>query len=517
MSSDRDLEALEKLAGMWLPNDYMALLKSNGCSDRYDVDLRGWRVEEELCLHLYNTGDVEKITQAHGLFTWLPQTLIIGHNGRGGLLLLAGGSACPRGIYCVTEDELTADGLANAVFIAPSMTALMQHGQNLDRVFFSASRREDAKARAWEVAVQESYARALARHVGKAGSIRWRFAALHEQLAEASRTSNDPVLRTPDWPETLADRLWASHFSQVNEQVGRGKPLLPRLHPCLRLKETVRPPPPQEVLRLLDSLTVAASEEYLDLMDECGELLLSVDLRAEGHTGKERWLKLEQPSRCWQCVTKMEDTEIFPPFMVLGDNRSYHLLAYSEGMTPPGLYRLARYGAYHRDPCPAFVADSLESLLMRGEGLDILFEPIAEHERAVERLDRLSAEVRGRDESSAEWGDGTGRHHRHHLRDKSMLEEMISNYLNPNFYDEEYLGAWCRRSWPEEAEARVFKVLLRAALDEPGLVTPQMYDRWTHGDDSYDTQAKLQDHLQYLWELCFSEQAPQEKPDAAEA
>lgn len=524
MCGQSDLEELERIAGFWLPHDYVALLGGDsGGYDRFDVDLRRGLLMSKGCLHLYNTSDVKKNIITHGLPGVLPQAVIIGHNGRGGMLVLAGGMAQPNGIYRVTAEQLASDGLVKAVFIAPDVTALMHHGQGLDRVFLPLWWVNKMKARAWEVAVQQSRVRAFERHAKKAGSVRWRFAGLHEQMLLAARVAEDPVLLSPDWPEVLADRVWAMHFSglqsmpsgrlnfpveagtapQTQELVGRGAPLLPRLHPCLRPIEKIRPPPPLDVLRLLDSLSMPAQEEYLDLMDECGSLKLAVELQEEGHAGKERMLLIEQPRHCWERRAMAQDPEVLPPFLVLGHNWSYHLLAYSTVMEPPGLYRLAKYGAYDGDPNPVFLTDSLESLLVRGEGLTTFFQPVLEHEQAVERLAKLGAEVKGQDESSAEWGDGSGQHFRHHLRDRTVLEDLIINYLTPDIYDPESLAERCQRSWPKNAELRVFKVMLKAALDEPGLVTPQMYDHWTGGDDSYDTQAKLQAHLQYLWNLCF--------------
>lgn len=83
-----------------------------------------------------------------------------------------------------------------------------------------------------------------------------------------------------------------------------------------------------------------------------------------------------------------------------------------------------------------------------------------------------------------------------------VLEEMISSHLNIEAYAFDELSEWCREAWPSSQLARDFKEQLRAAISNPGLITPQIYRAWT-SDDNLETQEAVDSRLKELWNSCF--------------
>lgn len=283
------------------------------------------------------------------------------------------------------------------------------------------------------------------------------------------------------------------------------QPLVPRLHPCLRVVEKPASLDEEEVLKLLMNADGAVPADYLQLMSEHGSLYLEVDLQTEGHMGKKRRLSICAPRYCGVVPACIENDEsgMLPPYILVGGDGDWHRLAYSSSMNPPGYYRLSLYRACFGELAPVFISSSLEGLLVRGEGLETFFEPRRLEDEAMRRFRCFSADVRARllaqkpegvDEASWSYGPHDG---------KPSVQDLIATYLNIDIDEPEALERRCRRLEATNARVQEFKVVLKAALDEPGLVTPWMYEAWTHGHDEYDTQDKLQAHLLEIWNLCF--------------
>ena len=85
-----------------------------------------------------------------------------------------------------------------------------------------------------------------------------------------------------------------------------------------------------------------------------------------------------------------------------------------------------------------------------------------------------------------------------------ILEKTFGAHLLVDDYDPDSLVEWCRKNFPDQERGRQFKEELRAAIIYPGKITPQTYESWT-ADDSFDTQQKIQSHLEEIWEACFPE------------
>ncbi len=82
---------------------------------------------------------------------------------------------------------------------------------------------------------------------------------------------------------------------------------------------------------------------------------------------------------------------------------------------------------------------------------------------------------------------------------------MISAYLDHDTYLLEKLALWCRNASPASQLAVEFKQQLSAALEHPGLVNPQTYEKWT-GEDM-EAQGDVQERLKEIWNTCFPEEA----------
>ncbi|MDI1313283.1 hypothetical protein [Prosthecobacter sp.] len=87
-------------------------------------------------------------------------------------------------------------------------------------------------------------------------------------------------------------------------------------------------------------------------------------------------------------------------------------------------------------------------------------------------------------------------------RPKPALESLISSHLNVEAYALKELARWCRAAWPSSSRAREFKEQLRNAINTPGLITPEMYEKWT-SDDKLETQEAVNMRLKDLWNACF--------------
>ena len=93
-----------------------------------------------------------------------------------------------------------------------------------------------------------------------------------------------------------------------------------------------------------------------------------------------------------------------------------------------------------------------------------------------------------------------------HFSSLDALENTLGAYLIIEDYDIDDLAGWCRKYWPAAPRAREFKEQLRAAIQQPGLVSPQTYRSWT-ADPRFPTQEQLQEHLKEVWMACFPGEA----------
>jgi len=87
-----------------------------------------------------------------------------------------------------------------------------------------------------------------------------------------------------------------------------------------------------------------------------------------------------------------------------------------------------------------------------------------------------------------------------------MLQEIFALYLLAEAYDLRDLVVWCKSHYPSLDICREFRGQLLDAIQHPGLVTPQDYERWTL-DDGYTSQELLQAHFRKIWNMCFPEEA----------
>lgn len=92
---------------------------------------------------------------------------------------------------------------------------------------------------------------------------------------------------------------------------------------------------------------------------------------------------------------------------------------------------------------------------------------------------------------------------------KETNQKILRDILEVNLHVEtgflQELAQWCKDSLPSHAsfsEVQAFKKQLLNALNEPGVVTPELYESWTD-DDSYPTQEAVQQRLQEIWNACF--------------
>lgn len=87
---------------------------------------------------------------------------------------------------------------------------------------------------------------------------------------------------------------------------------------------------------------------------------------------------------------------------------------------------------------------------------------------------------------------------------KTVLEDVITNSLDADDFAIEDMAAWARKpDAPEWFRAHVtqFRAELKAALDQPGLVTPDDFENWTRVD--LQSQDEVQRHLHNIWRVCF--------------
>lgn len=86
------------------------------------------------------------------------------------------------------------------------------------------------------------------------------------------------------------------------------------------------------------------------------------------------------------------------------------------------------------------------------------------------------------------------------------LRSILGAYLNIEDYDLDGLSEWCGKADFTIPRVREFKEQLLAAVKQPGLVTPQVYQSWTANRD-FATQEELQEHLKEVWNACFPAEA----------
>ena len=90
------------------------------------------------------------------------------------------------------------------------------------------------------------------------------------------------------------------------------------------------------------------------------------------------------------------------------------------------------------------------------------------------------------------------------INQESALQNRLETYLSVEYNSLESLANWCKTNGTPEgmAKAEQFKSELRHALENPGTVRPEIYERWTFGDE-LETQDAVQQRLQEIWNACF--------------
>ncbi len=85
---------------------------------------------------------------------------------------------------------------------------------------------------------------------------------------------------------------------------------------------------------------------------------------------------------------------------------------------------------------------------------------------------------------------------------KSTLQRILQSNLLVEAYDPEDLADWCVKSYPALESCREFREQLLAAIQHPGLISPETYELWTL-DERFPTQEQLQVHFKDIWNMCF--------------
>lgn len=85
------------------------------------------------------------------------------------------------------------------------------------------------------------------------------------------------------------------------------------------------------------------------------------------------------------------------------------------------------------------------------------------------------------------------------------LQDMLSSHLDVGAYALDELAGWCKKAWPASQLAREFKTQLKEVINHPGVITPEIYKRWTN-DDGFESQEDLNGHLVEVWNACFPEE-----------
>ncbi|HYF37602.1 MAG TPA: hypothetical protein VD994_20035 [Prosthecobacter sp.] len=88
--------------------------------------------------------------------------------------------------------------------------------------------------------------------------------------------------------------------------------------------------------------------------------------------------------------------------------------------------------------------------------------------------------------------------------EKTTLEKIITAYFNVESDNIDDLATWVKHTHLPSATSEIaeFKTQLREALDRPGIITPEIYERCTDNDE-FETQDGIQARLQMTWDACF--------------
>ncbi len=88
----------------------------------------------------------------------------------------------------------------------------------------------------------------------------------------------------------------------------------------------------------------------------------------------------------------------------------------------------------------------------------------------------------------------------------SALEHFLSAYQNVEVGELSRLAAYVRAPHthtPAIERLEHFKAELRHAIDNPGSLTPAIYEKWTGGAEM-ESQEALQEHLEEIWDACYN-------------
>ena len=121
-----ELEALQAFAaarGLRVPDEYLALVRQ-----ATEVELL---VEGRGCLRIWSAAGVVELNEAYGVQTAMPRALAIGDDEGGNALAYLEGSE-GAGLYRFAFAD---PDPAEAVYLAPSLVALLQHGAPFERLF----------------------------------------------------------------------------------------------------------------------------------------------------------------------------------------------------------------------------------------------------------------------------------------------------------------------------------------------------------------------------------------------
>lgn len=507
-------EGLGSDRGFVMPHDFVAVVSDSSYASVLEVDLarHGGQPGEVGRITWYNRDQCRKVSDECGLKERVQQALVVGENDRGDVLVLAL-KACPQGLYRVAKTTLSfgALGVGQAVYLGPNVTGLLCRGLLLERIFVPVSDEADAHERARQVAVEEKLRQMLEEQSGPLPADQAKTRLRLEGLTEAALAAGEDVLL-----------LLASSASRPAGRGGRSataeaeaqKPLQDRLHPSVEAGRNLYPPASvEEAMSLLRRVGQAVPDDYLNLVCQFSHRpWFYATLEAAGHAGRRRSLSIERPMYCWTPGRwRLEDGQMLPPLLSLGADGIHHRLVHGAQMEPPGLYGVQMVDEDEGVVRVRFLAPTLEEMLTKGVGLAEFFEPRRQCEADQERLNVVASEVRAQIQQEPPPPGVTAEAWAATYGCKSALEHLLSGHLNVEVWDPQDLGEWCQRSQPRSALVLEFKRLLAMALDQPGLVTPLMYEAWTD-DSAPDTQAKLQTLFQDLWNLCFPEEPRYDTP-----